>query len=364
MADELELLHRADPVPADHPRFGEGPLDDRAERQLTRLMTEEPLAAPTGRLLPRPWARLLPAPAGRPPRVRRRLLPPPPGRTPRARLVWGLAATAVVLALALDGVLGGAGIPRAVAAPRPLTVRTHSAPVPLTDMTALADAAASGGSPRLRKGTHVQSWSLGMSDDKPPVTLPEERVVRWRADATHTELVVATDPSRPGRPVLSDQGDAPHEVADGHVISRTSYPPMWSDAPPEAPPPHTAAALSAYLTEVVRPGTDRSTAPLSTAELLDATAELLDHWTLGTRESAALVHLFAKTGGLRPVGEVTDRLGRPGHAYAYDARGIRHMLVLEPRTGAVLGMEDTFTEDDPEYGVKAGDVMAYSAWMR
>ncbi|ROP47175.1 CU044_5270 family protein [Streptomyces sp. PanSC9] len=420
MADELELLRRADPVPADHPRFGDGPLDDPAERRLTRLMTEEHagrsrrrslpassgrlaqpwarllaalsgrsprpwarlLSAPSGRLArpwarllaalsgrsPRPWARLLPAPSGRLARPWARLLPPPPGRTRRARLVWGLAATAVVLAVALDAVLGGAGTPRAVAAPRPLTVRTQSAPVPLTDLTALADAAASGGSPRLRRGTHVQSWSLGMSDGKPPVTLPEERVVRWHADATHTELVVATDPRHPGRPVLTDEGDvegdAPHAVADGHVISRTTYPPMWSDAPPEAPPPHTAAALSAYLTEVVRPRTDRSTAPLSTAELLDATVELLDHWTLGARESAALVHLFARTGGLRPVGEVTDRLGRSGHAYVHDARGIRRMLVLEPRTGAVLGMEDTFTEDDPGYGVKAGDVMGYSAWLR
>jgi hypothetical protein len=31
-----------------------------------------------------------------------------------------------------------------------------------------------------------------MSDGRPPVTLPEERVVRWSADDSHTELVVAT----------------------------------------------------------------------------------------------------------------------------------------------------------------------------
>lgn len=42
----------------------------------------------------------------------------------------------------------------------------------------------------------------------------------------------------------------------------------------------------------------------------------------------------------------------------------RRMLILDPRTGAVLGIEDTVTKDDPEYGVKAGDVMSYSAWMR
>ncbi|MGW2748507.1 CU044_5270 family protein [Streptomyces sp. NPDC001450] len=340
MADELELLRRANPVPTDGPHFGDGPLDQRAERWLERLLHEAP------------------------PRRRVRLLPALPGRTPRARLVWGLAATTVVLVVAVDAVLGGPSAPRAVAAPRPLTVRLHSTPVALKEMVALADAAAAGGSPGLRKGTHVQSWSLGMSDGKHPVTLPEERVVRWRADAGHTELVVATDPRRPGRPVLTDEGDNPHEVADGHVISRTTYPPMWSDVPPEGTPPHTAARLRDYLTEIVRPGIDRSTAPLRTAELFDAVGELLDHWTLGARESAALVRLFAEAKGLRPAGEVTDRLGRPGHAYVYDTGGVRRMLILEPRTGAVLGMETTFTRAEHEYRVKAGDVMEYRAWMR
>ncbi len=175
---------------------------------------------------------------------------------------------------------------------------------------------------------------------------------------------MATDPRSPGRPVLTDEGGAPRLVADGHVLSRTSYPPSWSDAPPEAPPPHTAAALRAYLTEVARPGVHRDPAALSTAELFDAVGELLDHWTLGARESAALVRVFAQAHGLRPAGQVTDRLGRPGQAYVYDAGAVRHMLVLEPRTGRVLGMEATFLRHDPEYGVKAGDVMGYSAWMR
>ncbi|MFD9096516.1 CU044_5270 family protein [Streptomyces collinus] len=346
MADELELLRGADPVPADGPHLADGPLDARAEEALRRLLRED---------TPRRRTRL----------PRTRLLVTRPGRRgPRARPAWALAAGVAVLVVAVGAVLGGPDTRHAVAAPRPLTVHARATPVPLKDMVALADAAAAAGDPALRKGTHTQSWSLGMSDDKPPIVLPEERVVRWRADATHTELVVATDPRQPGRPVLSDEGDTPHEVADGHVISRTTYPPMWSDAPPQATPPHTAAGLRAYLTELARPQADRSTAPLRTGELLDATAELLDHWTLGARESAALVRLFAGADGLRPAGEVTDRLGRRGHAYVYDDGRVRHMLILEPRTGTVLGMEDTFRVAVPEYGVKAGDVMGYSAWMR
>ncbi|MCS0602600.1 CU044_5270 family protein [Streptomyces sp. LP11] len=364
MPDELDLLRRANPVPADAPHFGDGPLDPHAERHLDRLLHHTP--PPRRFRLPRRTApyrtpRETPAPR-RLARLRTRTGIP----LPRPRPAWALAAAGAVLAATLTAVLVGPGTQPALAAPRPLTVRVHSTPVPLARMAELAAAAAQDGSPRLRKGTHVQSWSLGMADGEPPVTLPEERVVRWRADAGGTEVVVATDPRHPGRPVLTDTALDPHVVADGQVISRTTYPPSWSDAPPAATPPHTPAALRTYLGETVQPGRRTPARTLSTDELLDGVDQLLDHWTLGARESAALVRLLADSGGLRPLGEVTDRLGRRGEAYAHqggDGHG-RRMLILDPRTGAVLGMETTFTRDDPRYGVKAGDVMEYKAWMR
>lgn len=40
------------------------------------------------------------------------------------------------------------------------------------------------------------------------------------------------------------------------------------------------------------------------------------------------------------------------------------MLIMQPSTGAVLGLETVVTDAEPEYGVKSGDVMDYSAWMR
>ena len=40
MADELELLRRANPVPVDGPHHGDGPLDHNAERHLDRLLHE------------------------------------------------------------------------------------------------------------------------------------------------------------------------------------------------------------------------------------------------------------------------------------------------------------------------------------
>jgi hypothetical protein len=330
MTDELDLLRRANPAPVDGAHFGDGPLDHRAERHLAALLGERPAER-------RP----------RLPNVR------------RLRLAWGLVAAAVVSAVTLTLVVSGPGTQPAVAAPRPLVVLADSTPLPLTQLADRAETAAADGSPELRKGTHVQSWSLGMSDDKPPITLPEERVVRWRPDGSHTELVVATDPRHRGRPVLSDEGGDPRLVEDGHVVERHTYPPSWSDAPPESPPPHDVPRLRAYLQE-----TEYSRTALTTPELLHAVADLLDHWTLGARENATLVRLLADTPGLRPVGEVTDRLGRRGQAYVYDGSGTRTMLIMDPSEGAVLGLETTFSRADPTYGVRAGDVMSYSAWMR
>lgn len=93
MADELELLRGANPVPVDGPHFGDGPLDHCAERHLDRLLRERAPATVT------------PAPATAVPRR-------------RTRLAWGLAATAVVAALVSALLFTGQTAP-AVAAPRP-----------------------------------------------------------------------------------------------------------------------------------------------------------------------------------------------------------------------------------------------------
>ncbi|MCX4579709.1 CU044_5270 family protein [Streptomyces sp. NBC_01571] len=323
MADELDLLRRANPVPSDDGRFHDRPLDQHAERRLNRLLH-----------------------SGRPRRLR------------RWALSVGSAAAVGVVVLTL--LLSGSATTPAVAAPRPLQIESGSTPVSLGRIAARA---AADRSQRLRQGTHAQTWSLSMtagSGAGRAVTVPEERVVRWQPDGSSTELVVATDPRRPGRPVISGADPVPRTVEDGHVLSRRTFPPSWSDAPPQATPPHDTGRLRAYLDELDRTG------PLGTSQLLDAVGELLDNWTLGSRENAAVVRLLADAKGLRPAGAVTDRLGRPGQAYVYDdtAHAVRRMLILNPVTGAVLGLEDTVTKDDAEFGVRSGDVMSYKAWMR
>ncbi|MFE0171146.1 CU044_5270 family protein [Streptomyces sp. NPDC059002] len=341
--DELALLRGANPVPRDDPRFHEGPgrpLPPHAERQLNQLLHSA--SAP-----------------------RRREARPRPVRQVR-RLVWGIEMIGAAAAVALALVLAGPTSAPAVAAPHPLSLRAGSTPLPLERLADRAAAAAEAeDATRLRRGTHVQTWNLALESGPgaaAPITLPEERVTRWKADGSHTELVVASDPRRPGKSVIADGDGGLRTVTDGKVLSDRTFPPSRGTAPPQSRPPHTPEALRAYLAELGHPG-DRT--PLSgTGELLDAVATFLDHWTPGARESAALIRILADAEGLRPAGAITDRLGRPGQVYVYEAAGLRRMLILDPSTGAVLGLEDTYTKGDRTYGVQAGDVMSYSAWVR
>ncbi|MEU7576531.1 CU044_5270 family protein [Streptomyces sp. NPDC041068] len=338
--DELAALRGADPVPADHPRFHDRPLPAHAERQLNQLLysAHGPQSARGARRRPVRQVR---------------------------RLVWGIEMVSLAVAAALALVLAGSSSAPAAAAPHPLTLTAGSEPLSLGRIADRAATAASAdGAPRLRRGTHVLTWSLAVRSGSgaAPITLPEERVTRWRADGSHTELVVATDPRHPGKPVIADGDEGPRTVRDGKVLSDRTYPPSRGTAPPQSRPPHTPRRLSTYLAALSRPS---DPAPLTgTGELLDAVAMFLRHWTPGARETAALTRLLADADGLRPAGAVTDRLGRPGQAYVYETDGLRRMLILNPVRGTVLGLEDTLTKNDRAYGVEAGDVMSYSAWMR
>ncbi|QCX78023.1 hypothetical protein C9F11_21965 [Streptomyces sp. YIM 121038] len=235
-------------------------------------------------------------------------------RRARRRVVLWAEAAAVALAAVLVLTLPDLAATSATAAPRALHPRAGSAAVPLAEVAERARAAARDGEPGLRRGSHVRTWSL-----------PAESGPR------------AEPPARPPGA--------------------------------RARPPHTPAGLRAYLTDAYDRGAHRRSGPLTTDQLLDALPRLLDTWTLGARESAALARVLADTEGLRPAGAITDRLGRSGQAYVHRSRGagddeLRRMLILDPGTGTVLGLEVMFTKAEPRFEVRAGDVRSYSAWRR
>ncbi|OKI04997.1 2-oxoglutarate dehydrogenase [Streptomyces sp. CB02923] len=358
MTDELELLRQADPVPSP----GEGPwrdrpLDARAEHRLSALMSAD---APSSTPAPAPGR------AARAPRPRRT----------RRLLIGATAASAVALTV-LTLTFSGVGTAPASAAPTALVVQRDARVLPLDEVARNAEAYARAlhDAPKPHRGSHLQSWYLSMEtgpDAKPPVTFPEERITSWNPDGSGSELVVATDPRHPGRPVIHDADGEWRTVNDGKVLHRKTYPagtrlddPVTGDGTLPARPPADPDELRSYLS------TFYSGAGTETQPMLMALSSFLQEWTPGPRESAALVRMLSRTKDLRPAGQVTDRLGRRGQAYAYrgtDASdgnmdGTLQLVILNPETGQVLGMETTFTKDVPEFRIKSGDVLSYEAWM-
>ncbi|TSB25287.1 CU044_5270 family protein [Streptomyces benahoarensis] len=336
MDDELELLRTADPVSAHTGPWRERPLGHRAERELNQLLY----------------------------RSRRKKI----GR----RLVLRAEAAALALFAVLAYTLSGPGSTPAAAVPAALQVRSGDPSVPLAELARRAEAYAAAAGPGAgpHRGSHLQSWYLDRrtgTADAPPLTVPEERLTRWNADGSGAELVVATDPRHPGRPVIHPTGDGRRgTVEDGKVLHRVVYPAgveaQRGGLASRTPPPDDPEALRRLL------GALYGEADGGTPLLLQALSAFRQEWTPGPRESAAVVRLLASAGDLRPVGQVTDRLGRRGQAYVCAGRegameGTRQMLILDPTTGRLLGSETTTTEDIPGTRVEAGAVLSYEAWM-
>ncbi|MEW2436772.1 CU044_5270 family protein [Streptomyces caniferus] len=342
MTEELELLRQADPVSADEGPWRDRPLTARAEARLQALTADA-------------------APRRRPHAVRRR------------RLVMGLTAVSAAAVAALALTFSGAGSSPAVAAPLALSLHADSPSVPLDVLARKAEARARAAGPGdgPRRGSHLQSWYMSMEsgpDADPPVTVPEERITRWNDDGSGSELVVATDPRHPGRPVIHDNDGRWQTVSDGKVLHRKTYPAgseaQHSGLASRTRPSTDPAALREQLSWLYGGPDGVRTTP----QLLSALSSFRQEWTPGPRETAAVVRMLADAGGLRQAGKVTDRLGRHGLAYVYDGpdgatNSTRQMVILDPRTGELLGLEITFTKDEPDFRIKAGEVMSYEAWM-
>ncbi|MEU9966956.1 CU044_5270 family protein [Streptomyces malaysiensis] len=325
MTDELDLIREANPVSADTGPWRDRPLNARAELLLRQLPSRDR------------------------------------GRRTVRRVIWSLeaAAAGTVLALALTV----SGTPSsAVAASRPLPLVAHAsrADVSLAEIDRRARTAAEESLGKSERGSHLQSWALSMKSGEDPVTLPRESLTRWNADGSGFTLEVATDPRHPGRAVIED-GPPPRTVHEGEVLSEERYPPGINSANQDyfEDPPAGAAALRDYLA-VWSPGADRDS-----AELISAIESFVTVWTPGPRQRADIATLLSRIEGLRPAGKVTDRLGREGQAFRFTPRasGLRYLIVLDPADGTVLDVEETITRDDPEYRLKAGDVISYKAWI-
>ncbi|MFJ8749969.1 hypothetical protein ACIREO_11620 [Streptomyces sp. NPDC102441] len=258
--------------------------------------------------------------------------------TPGRSMSLGVAAAVVAATVAGFAVTGSSG-QTAVAAPAPLKVESSRATVPLATVAKRA-AALAGSHGAAHRGTHRREWALGMWDDgkhKPEQMPVTESRARYNADGS---------------------GEA-QDIKDGRVIHRTTLPAgsweKFADYP--GTPPTTVDGLAGYLAKE-NPDT-RGSAYWT----MDSVEALLREWTPGPAQTAAIDGLLAES-GLRAIGPVKDRAGRQGQAYAADFKGtVRWTIILDGRTGRILGTELSSIKTDPEMQLEPGDVEQYDIYL-
>jgi hypothetical protein len=82
---------------------------------------------------------------------------------------------------------------------------------------------------------------------------------------------------------------------------------------------------------------------------------------LSGAQTAAFYEVLATLPGIELVGATTDPLGRAGTAFAVERGGpIREEIILDPRTGRLLGSRMTLITPDPAYAdVPVGTTIGY-----
>jgi hypothetical protein len=96
-------------------------------------------------------------------------------------------------------------------------------------------------------------------------------------------------------------------------------------------------------------------------EAFEVISGVLRFAPLSGAQTAAFYQVLASLPGIELVGPTTDPLGRAGTAFAVE-RGdpLRAELILDPKTGRLLGSRTTLAKPDPAYdGAPAGTVIGY-----
>jgi hypothetical protein len=290
---------------------------------------------------------------------------PRPQRS-RLRLVAAIAAV-VVVAMVAAVVLPGHGSRPAYAATPPLLM-------PVSDPGRPAErvlerlAAAAEEQPALADGRYhyleAAGWGLHTAvynEDHVESVIVPSIMERWSADDGSGMMITAS-----GEPV---EAEPPGADADRRAIDDlpdgegeiTEYAPGELWIPPIASLPRDPVALREELVRHAeyeeRPDHVQLYVALEGLHVQRVPPDLL----------AAFYRAFAEEPEMRAYGQVTDRAGRRGIAIGFDSdyAGLptRHMLIVDPETGTLLGFEEILTTDPGELNVRVPAVISYIVYL-
>ena len=102
--------------------------------------------------------------------------------------------------------------------------------------------------------------------------------------------------------------------------------------------------------------------PPGDAETFTIIGDLLRETYAPPALRAALYRIAAELPGVELIGPVLDQLGRPGTAVAYVSQGLRHELIFDPETSALLG-EETIVVDPSQAAGLTGKLVESASYV-
>ncbi|BAL92746.1 hypothetical protein AMIS_75260 [Actinoplanes missouriensis 431] len=287
--------------------------------------------------------------------------PRPTGR----RLAWGSGTAAVVAgAVVATLALGGSPTLAYEATPAPLVITATSDARPAGDV--LREIAGRAGRLPAATGPYqhlvTESWSLWtrIDDERVVSAVVPARTESWRGDDGSGKVVVGTGepyfPSAEHREAWEDDGSyGDGDKARTESFGAGQFPAMWKDAPPADP-----AKLADWLA-IAHP---RENGP---AETIVAVTDLARERVLDPALRAGVLRILATLPGLTHEGAVVDRMGRAGEAFVLmsDFSGLptHYTLVVDPRTGELLGYEKELRTTAGKLDVKVPAVIGYDLFV-
>jgi hypothetical protein len=216
-----------------------------------------------------------------------------------------------------------------------------------------------GGPTAPERASNSVGWYLdldnpGSSQQRVAIS-PEITRMRWNADGSGSELIVA------GRPYWTDGDSAKVPSTDapapGTIISRMTFTPGQFTSPIGTPPGDSVDDMQRFL---VATGLQSDANGGDVINIIDLA---FSSWTLTDSQHAALLDLLLHAKQVNVDGTSTDRLGRAVIGISGDQAeypGFRATLLISAHTGRIIGVEKIRTT--PLDGVPRGAVTSYTLW--
>ncbi|MHC6219845.1 CU044_5270 family protein [Arthrobacter sp. MMS24-S77] len=211
----------------------------------------------------------------------------------------------------------------------------------------------------------IHHWEAGIMqapDNSPAmdVSLPVTAETRREADGSGTRTMAVGQPFSPTRSDVKFRALGwPMDVQPGQSKQETFGPGQFPALPLPQPVPTDDAGMAAYISAYqVRSSAMVNEGPQGVFQTIGF---FVGYWNLSNAQEHAVLGAVAKLPGLAVLGEVTDRLGRPGIALSVETQDERYgtsrnILVVDPTTGRILATEEDYVQGPPDGGKPLGPV--------